>query len=90
MRGAQPVLGGDVHRQQLSATGSNRDPGTASQQGFAFPTPCQGDDYPFTGFPTGVDTVLATVVGQRVIDLVGHPQQGQLTQGGEIAEPEVV
>ena len=37
-----------------------------------------------------VDVVVGAVAVELVVDLVGQPQQGQLAQRGEVADPEVV
>ena len=49
-----------------------------------------GDDDPLAGLPGVVDAVGVQVVLQGLVDLVGEPQQGQLAQRGEVADPEVV
>ena len=87
---AQPVLGGDVHGQQLAAGRARGDPRAAAQQGLAFRAAGEGDDHALAGLPGAVDAVLRAVAAQRAVHLVCQPQQRQFTQGGEVAEAEVV
>ena len=88
--GAQTVLGGDVDGQQFTTTSSSGDTGTATQQGLPLTSTGEGDDHPLAGLPVGVDPVLTAVIGQGVVYLVSNPEQGQLAQGGEVAQSEVV
>src|SRR5262249_14127863 len=52
--------------------------------------PGDGDHHPLPGLPRLGDAVALPVALQLVVDPVGHPQQGQLPQGGQVAGPEVV
>ena len=86
----QAVLAGDVHGQELAAGGACRDACAAPEQGLAFGAAGERDDDPFARLPFLVDAVLGAVALQRAVDLVGQPEQGQLAQGGQVAEAEVV
>ena len=48
------------------------------------------DDDSFARLPRCGDAVALAVVLQAVVDLVGQPQQGELSKGGQVARPEVV
>ncbi|WP_292652894.1 hypothetical protein [Nocardioides sp.] len=39
---------------------------------------------------SGVDVVLGAVALQAFLDSIGEPEQGELTQGGEVALAEVL
>ena len=86
----EAVAAGDVHGQQVGALAAGGDPGGAADQGVALGAAGQRDDDPFAGLPGGVDVVLGAVPVELLVDLVGQPEQGQLAQRGEVADPEVV
>ncbi len=48
------------------------------------------DDDPLAGLPRLVDPVRGAVALQPLVHPFGHPQQRQLAQRGEVADPEVV
>ncbi len=73
-----------------AAAGALRDPRSTSQERVALGAAGQGDDDAFARLPGGLDAVLGSVGAERGVDLVGEPEQGELAQCGEVAEPEVV
>ena len=88
--GVAETVGGDhVHGQQLRARGSLRQPGAPSQQGLALGAAGDGDHDALLGRPRVLDPVRAAVVVEGVVHPVGQPQQRELAQGGEVADPEV-
>ena len=86
----QPVGPGDVDREQLAPRRPRCDPCAAPQQGLALGAAGERDDDPLAGLPQLVDPVRGPVLLQAVLDLVGQPEQGQLAQGRQVADPEVV
>ncbi len=50
----------------------------------------QGDQHPLLGLPLSGDAVAFAVGAELFVDPVGNPQQGQLSQRGEVPGPEVV
>ena len=52
--------------------------------------PGSDDDDPLAGLPGLVDAVRGAVALESLVDALRHPQQGQLTQRREVADPEVV
>ena len=69
-----------------SAAGLRRDPGCAAHQGLRLRAAGEGDDDTFAGLPGVGDLVLGAVLLERLVDLVGQPQQRQLAQRGEVAD----
>ncbi|OIQ86261.1 hypothetical protein GALL_319020 [mine drainage metagenome] len=65
------------------------DPGTAPDQRLSLRTSGHGHDDALASGPRRLDTLVAPVRGQRVVHPVGQPQQGQLSQGGQVPDPEV-
>ncbi len=86
----EPVVTGDVDGEELRAPASRRDPGRPADQGVTLGPSGEGDDDPLTGLPGGGDAVVPAVPVELVVDLVGDPQQRELAQSGEVAQPEVV
>ncbi len=86
----QAVAAGDVDGEQVPARRPVRDAGGASDQGLALGAAGEGDHDAFAGLPDPVDVVAGPVVAQALVDPPGHPEQGELAQGGEVADPEVV
>ena len=86
----EPVRAGDVHRQQVAAGGPGSDAGCAPDQRLALGAAGDRDDDPFPGLPGALDVVLGAVGLQRLVDLVRGPQQRQLSQRGQVPDPEVV
>ena len=84
------VGGADVDGQQVPAVDPVQDPGAAADEDLALRAAGQPDDDPFAGRPGGLDAVFCPVPGEAFVDPVGQPQQGQLAQRGEVAQPEVV
>ena len=88
--GVAEAVGGDhVHRQQLGAGRALGQPGAAPDQGLALGAAGDGDDDALLGRPGLLDPVRAPVVVELVVDPVGQPQQGQLAERGQVADPEV-
>ena len=79
----------DVDDHQLGA-GFRRYPEGAPHKGFRLRPACDGDDDAFAGLPRVGDVLVGAVLGERRVDLVGEPEQRQLTQRGEVTRPEVV
>ena len=50
----------------------------------------QRDQDPLAGRPRLVDVVRLAITLQPFVDPVGHPQQGELAQCGQVADPEIV
>ncbi len=86
----QAVAAGDVDGQQVPAGGAVGDPGGAADQGLALGAAGEGDHDPLAGLPDPVDAVGRAVVAQALVHPPGDPEQGELAQGGEVADPEVV
>ena len=85
-----PVGRPHVHRQQVAAVDPVEDPGAAADQGLAVGAAGQPDDDALAGGPAGLDPVALPVPGQAFVHPVRQPQQGQLTQCGQIARTEVI
>ena len=49
-----------------------------------------GDHDTLACLPGSLDPVVLHVLLERVVDVVGHPQQGELAEGRQVARPEVV
>ena len=90
VRGEQPVGGRDVHGGELPAAAARGDARPAAQQRLALLAAGQRDHDAFAGFPARGDPVFGPVLFQRRVDLVGQPEQRDLAQRGQVAEPEVV
>ena len=69
--------------------GPLREPGAPADQGLALGPAGDRDDDPLLGRPGVLDLVGAAVVAERVVDPVGQPEQGELAQRGQVADPEV-
>ena len=78
-----------MHGQQVAA-GALSHPGGAADQCLALRTAGERDDDPLAGLPDVVDVVLGLVATQPLVDAVGEPEQRQLPQRGQVADPEVV
>jgi len=90
VRAGQPVAAGDVHGEEVGALGTGRDAGSPTDEGVTLGASGEGHHHPLARLPGGVDAVLGPVAVELVVDLVGQPQQGQLAQRGQVADPEVV
>ena len=86
----QAVVAGHVHGEQVGALGAGGDPGGPADQRVALGAAGQRDDDALAGLPGGRDVVLGAVPVELLVDLVGEPEQRQLAQRGEVADPEVV
>ena len=84
-----PSSAADVDAEQL-AVGPLGDAGRPADQVLAARRAGERDDDPLARLPRLGDAVPLAVLLERVVDLVGDPQQRQLAQGGEVAGPEVV
>ena len=80
----------DVHGDQLAARRARGDARAAPQERLALGPAGEGDDHAFARLPLAVDAVLGAVGLERRVDLVGEPEQRELAERGEVAEPEVV
>ncbi len=76
--------------EQVSAGGPGRDPGSPADQRVAFRAAGQRDHHPLPGFPGRPDVVRLAIALQSFVHLVGQPQQRELAQRGQVADPEVV
>jgi hypothetical protein len=86
----QPVGPADVHGEQVSAGVPGGDPGRPADQRVALRPAGHRDHDPLRGLPGGRDPMLVAVPVQLLVHLLSHPQQGQLAQRGEVADPELV
>ena len=84
--GGQTVARLHVHPEQIGL-GPLGHPGRPPDEVLAARRPGDGDDHPLAGLPRPLDALGLHVVLQAGVDLVGHPQQGQLAQGREVARP---
>jgi hypothetical protein len=84
------VCGAHMDGEKVSAADALEDPGGPADQSLPFGAAGEADDNPFPGRPAGLDPLLGTVLRQALIHPVGEPEQGQLPQGCQVAEPEVV
>ena len=87
---AQAVGPRDVQGEQLPARAARGDSGAAPQQRLTLGATGERDDDPLPRRPGRVDAVVGAVPLQALVDAVREPEQGQLAQGGEVADPEVV
>ena len=85
----QPIVGLHVYADEL-AVGPLGEPRRPPDEVLAARRPGEGHDDPLPGLPRVGDAVPAPVVLERLVDPVGHPQQGQLAEGGQVPDPEVV
>ena len=86
---ASPSVGLHVHAEQVGL-GALGHAGGPADQVLAAGRAGDGDHDPLPRLPRAVDAVGLHVVLEPVVDLVGHPQQGQLAQRRQVADPEVV
>jgi hypothetical protein len=79
----------DVHADQLAsdATGDARG---APDQRVAARRAGEAHHHPLAGLPRVGDAVLGQVGRERLLHPVGDPQQRELAQRAEVADPEVV
>ena len=85
----QSVGAHHVDRDELAARRAGGDAGCAPDHRLALGAAGDGHDDPLARRPGLVDAVLAPVVVQGVVHPVGHPEQGELAQGGQVAHAEV-
>ena len=90
VRVGEPVGAHHVHSEQVGPGVAGGDPGRPADERVALRAAGQRDDDPFPGFPGGVDAVFAAVAVELLVDLFGQPEQRELAQRGEVADPEVV
>ena len=86
----QPVGPGDVHGEQLATGAARGDPSPAPEQRLPLGAAGESHDHTLTGGPGRVDAVVGAVPSEPLVDPVGEPEQGQLAQRREVADPEVV
>ena len=79
-----------MHRQEVAAVDPVEDAGAAADQGFALGAAGQPDDDPLPGRPAGFDAVSRPIPCEPLVHPVRQPQQGQLTQGRQVARTVVV
>ena len=88
--GAAQAVGRDhVHGQQLGAGRALGQPGATPDQRLALRAAGDGDHDALLGRPGLLDPVRAPVVVELVVDPVGQPEQRQLAERGQVADPEV-
>lgn len=92
VRGArsEPVAARDVDGEQVTAYRPVGDAGGPPDEGAALGAAGQRDHDPLPNLPDPTDAVLGAVRLKRLVDAVGHPQQGELTQRRQISGSEVV
>jgi hypothetical protein len=78
-----------VHAEELGV-GAHRHPCRPPDERVASGRTGDRHDNSLARLPRAPDAVVLHVVLQRLVDLVGHPQQSKLAKGSEIAGPEVV
>ena len=83
-RVGQAVVGPHVDPDQLGL-GPHGHPGRPADQHGAAGGAGERHDDPLLGLPRPGDVVALAVVVELLVDPVGHPQQRQLAQGGEVA-----
>ena len=86
---AEPVGAADVDADQLGVR-PRRHAGAAPDELLAARRAGQRDDDPLAGLPRFGDAVALAVLLEPLVDPVGDPQQRQLAQRREVADPEVV
>ena len=89
-RSGQAVAAGDVDGEQVRVLGPGGDAGRAAQQRVALPSAAEGHHDAFPGLPRHRDVMVGAVAVELLVDLVGQPDERDLAQGGEVADPEVV
>ena len=90
MAARQAVVADHVHREQVTAGSPGRDPRGPPDDVLVVIGARDGHDDPFPGLPGGGDAVFGPVSLQSLLNPVGQPEQGQLTQRCEVPRPEVV
>ena len=87
--GARETFGiPDVHADELGVR-ARRHAGAAPDEAVPARRTRQRHDDPFTRFPRVRDGMAFAVLLERIVDPVGDPQEGELAEGAEIADPEV-
>ena len=86
----QPVAAHHVDGEQLAASGPPDDARATADQRVALRAAGERHHDAFAGRPGLLDAVLGPVALQPLVDPVGHPQQGELAQRGQVPHPEVV
>lgn len=86
----ESVLPDHVEGQQLGAGGTSADPRGTADQCLALRPAAQGHQDALPGLPGSDDAMFRAVALQPFLHPVGQPQQGDLAQGGEVTDPEVV
>ena len=86
----KPIRAHHMHGHEIRAFGTRGDTGRPPDQRFSLRATGQRQNDPLPSLPGLADPVFVPVPVKLVVDLVGQPEQGQLTQRGEVADPEVV
>src|SRR5665811_2501783 len=76
-------------RDRLRAGGSLGDARAATDEGLALGTAGDGDHDALARRPRCFDPMIVAIGRERVVDAVGEPEQGELAQRREVADPEV-
>src|SRR5262249_34266445 len=77
-----------VQGEQVGSRRARGDPDRAAQQGLPLGTAREGHDDALARLPRLVDPVVGAVALETLVDPFGHPQQGQLAERAEVADPE--
>ncbi len=80
----------DVAGDEVATGRPRRDAGAAPEQRLAAGATRERDDDPFPSRPLVADALVGPVALERLVDAVGEPQERDLAQGREVADPEVV
>ena len=88
-RTSEAVLGAHVHPDQLGV-GSHGHPSRPADENGASRSAGQGDHHALLGRPGTGNAVPFPVVLELLVDAVGHPQQCQLAECGQVAGTKVV
>ena len=76
--------------QEVPAADPGQDACPAPDERLPFGAPGQAHDDALAGRPAGFNALFGPVLGQPLVHPVGQPQQGELAQRTEVAQPEVV
>ncbi len=89
-RPGEPIGARDIHGVQVTAGAARGGASAAAQKPGTLGPPGDGNNDPLPGGPASRDAVVVPVAFDGFIDPVGEPKQGELTQGAEVADPEVL
>src|SRR5581483_10774217 len=88
-RAVQPVLGMDVDADEIGLRPGGQ-AGRPPDQGLTAGGAADGNHDPLPGLPRPVEAVAGPVALEALLHPVGDPQEGQLPEGGQVSDPEVV